>query len=260
MAAAPDLGLRFDAAIARALDVDPAARPSPVELAAQLTTRLETWGVARPNPGAVAAPYPRQGAPSGVDMQAPTRVARERPSAAPPENAALQRPAPQQLALQQLAPQQLAPSPSGRAGYGGRAIFVAMLAVLAVLVLPRLLGGDRGLPGASAEASAEASATASATALSSDGETMLVALSRVDSAIEAARGGKDGLKGRDGNELAQLATSVRTTVDRGDLGAAATAAQALSDRGRALTTGLDRPRRDSLLAAIDGLLAALSPR
>jgi hypothetical protein len=43
------------------------------------------------------------------------------------------------------------------------------------------------------------------------------------------------------------------------LGAAVTAAQALSDRGRAMTTGLDGPRRDSLLAAIDGLLAALSP-
>jgi hypothetical protein len=81
----------------------------------------------------------------------------------------------------------------------------------------------------------------------------------VDAAIGAARGGKNGLNGHDANELEQLAASVRTAVARGDLGAAVTAAQALSDRGRAMTTDLDGARRDSLLAAIDGLLATLSP-
>ena len=258
-AAAPDLGPGFDAALARALDVDPVARPSPTELAAQLATGLEIWGVARPNPGAIAAPYPQEGAPSGVDMEAPTRVARARarPLAAPPQPPAAQQPAAQRPV----------PSPSGRAGYRGRAILVAMLAVLAVLVLPRVLGGGGGFPDASAEASAQgsaatatATATAATTTLPSGAQAILVALGRVDAAIEAARGGKDGLTGRDGNELAQLAASVRTAVDRGDLGAAATAAQALSDRGRALTVGLDKPRRDSLLAAIDALLAALPQR
>jgi serine/threonine-protein kinase len=266
--AAPDLGQGFDAALARSLDVDPVTRPSPTELAAQLATGLEIWGVARPNPGAIAAPYPREGAPSGVDMEAPTRVARARarPSAAPPQPPAAQPPAAQQPAAQHPAAQQPVPSPSGRAGYRGRAILVAMLAVLAVLVLPRVLGAGGGFPGASAEASAEASATATATAtaiattLPSGAETILVALGRVDAAIEAARGGKDGLTGRDASELAQLAASVRSAVDRGDLGAAATAAQTLSDRGRVLTKGLDEPRRDSLLAAIDALLAALPPR
>jgi eukaryotic-like serine/threonine-protein kinase len=277
-AAAPDLGTRFDAALARALAVDPAARPSPAELAAQLATGLEVWGVARPNPGAIAAPYPPSGAPSGVDMEAPTLVARERPSAAQPGIAAPVRPV-----LQQPAARLPAPAPAGRASFVRAAIIVVVLAVLAVLILSRLLGGDGSLPVATASASASASASGSATAsasatasgsatasasatpsasasaLPSGDGTVLVALGRVDAAIETARGGKDGLNGRDANDLAQLSSSVRTAVDRGDAGAAAAAAQALSDRARAMATGLDGPRRDPLLAAIDGLLAALPP-
>ena len=83
-------------------------------------------------------------------------------------------------------------------------------------------------------------------------------LDRVDAAIEGARGGKDGLNGHDGNELAQLAGTVREDVDRGDIGAATTAAQTLSDRARQLTAHLDKKLRDPLLAAIDSLVQALS--
>jgi len=84
-----------------------------------------------------------------------------------------------------------------------------------------------------------------------------VAIDRVDAAIEAARGGKDGLNGRDANELEQLAASVRAAVQRGDLGAARTTASTLADRARALTAGLDADRRQPMLAAIDALVAVL---
>jgi type II secretory pathway pseudopilin PulG len=146
-------------------------------------------------------------------------------------------------------------------------VTVAVLALVAVLVLPRLLGGSDGFEVASPEASAEATAEAtaaeataapSASAISGDVETVLTALSRVDAAIEEARGGKDGLKGRAGTELEQLAGSVRTSVVGGDLDAAATAARALSDQAPDLTKGIDGPRRDAILAAIDDVLAALS--
>jgi hypothetical protein len=80
----------------------------------------------------------------------------------------------------------------------------------------------------------------------------------VDAAIEAARGGKDGLNGKDANELVQLAASVRTALNKGDLGAATKAAQKLSDRADSLAKGLDKGRRDPLLAAIGELLRALS--
>jgi hypothetical protein len=249
-AAAPDLGTRFDAALAGALAADPAARPSPTELAAQLATGLEVHGVARPNAGAVA-----------MDVDAPTVVTAAPPirRAAPPAEPALPQPTAPQPAPRPRVKRQRAATRSSWTRYLGPVIVVAGI-VLAVLFLPRLLGGSGGLPGSSAQASAAASAAASASAaaLPSDTAAILDALSLVDSAIDATRGGKDGLTGRDANELAQLAASVRTAVERGDLDAATTAAQSLADRARALTTNLEKPRRDSLLAAIDGLLRALS--
>ena len=270
-AAAPDLGQRFDEVLSRALDEAPGARPSPVEFAAQLTTRLETWGIARPNPAA-AVPDPQRGGASDVDTEAPTRVAQELPTPARPAVATPQRPGPDEL---DAPPQALgvAPPPAGpsrpmssprrRADYRGLAIVAAALVVAAVLVAPALLGDDPGFqsepPAASVEASPTASATVLATPRPNENEAALLALSQVDREIEAARGGPDGLKGRDGNELEQLANAVRTSVDGGDLDTAADAAQALSDRARALAADLDESRRDPLLAAIDGLLEALSP-
>jgi eukaryotic-like serine/threonine-protein kinase len=244
--AAPDLGTGFDAAMARALDEDPAARPSPTGLAAQLATGLGLSGVARPNPGAMA-----------VDLEAQTVVAVGPPPAAAPV-ARPERP----MAPVVAPPAARRPTPrrpravrSGGTNYLGLAIFVAALLV-AVLALPRLLGGGGGLPSASSAAPTGTSATP--TALPSSAATVLAALDQVDAAIEAARGGKDGLSGRDANELAQLAGTVRQDVNRGDLGAATTAAQALSDRARELTAHLDKKLRDPLLAAIDALLQALS--
>ncbi len=261
-AAAPHLGPSFDAALARALDPDPAARPSPAGLAADVAAALEIGGVAAP-----AAP---PSAPSDVDPEAPTLVASELTSMAPRASAVPQGPIPQQPAAQQPAAWQPAPSPSDRFGRGGVAIFVVVLVVLtalAVLLLPRLMSGKPGLPGASATATPSAAATASAKATASPKATtlptsnaaILAALSRVDAAIEAARGGKHGLNVNAANTLMQLASAVRSAVNLGDLGAAATAAQALSNQGGSLTKELDKSRRDALLAAIDDLLAALPP-
>jgi serine/threonine protein kinase len=268
-AAAPDLGPGFDAAIGRALAADPLARPSPVELAAQLASGLEMWGVARPNPGAVHASDPRQPGLSGVDMDAPTHVALQTPSPAPVQVAPEPSVPPElPVVAERAAPSRsatpVAPPPASRlADYRGPAVIatgLVVLAVLAVLILAGLLGAGGRLPGASASASARSSATQTSAALPSGLDTILKALDRVDAAIEAARGGKDGLSGKDANELAQLASSVRTALGRGDLGAATTAAQALADRADKLTKGLDKRRRESLLAAIHDLQAALSRR
>jgi hypothetical protein len=249
-AAAPDLGGAFDAPLARALSVDPAARPSPTELAGQLAAGMASSGVALPNPGAIGAPYPPSGASPEANMEVPTVVA-----PAPPVPSAV--PSPQSVrlepGLEQPAVRRPAVARPGPASYGGWAILVVVLLVLAVLGIPRLLD-DGGYPGASAGPSA----TAEFTALPTSAVTILDALGPVDAAIESARGGKDGLNGRDANELAQLAASVRTAVDRGDFIAARTSAGNLSDRGRALSTGLDKVRREALLGAIDGLLAAFA--
>lgn len=254
----PDLGTGFDAAVADALDEDPAARPSPTGLAARLATGLGVSGVARPNADAIAASDPRQRPASGVDLEAPTVVAVVPPPSAVPEARPARPMAPvrdQPVARGTVVRRHAASRPGG-CSYLGPAIFVAAL-IVAALLLPRLLGGGSGgLPSPSSAASTGASA--SPTALPSTAPTIVAALNQVDAAIEAARGGKDGLNGHDANELAQLAGTVRQDVDRGDLGAATTAAQALSDRARELTAHLDKEIRDPLLTAIDGLLQALS--
>jgi hypothetical protein len=184
-------------------------------------------------------------------MEAPTRVAPVRPVK---PAAALVEPVPDQPAVQ-ARPAALEPGPrrSDRGRWAALAI-VAVLAILAVTILPRLGGGSPP------SASAATTAGPSASALPSGDTILLVALGRVDAAVEAASGGKDGLTGRDANELMSLVASVRTAVDRGDPAAAIAAARALSDRARELTTTLDRPRRDALMDAIDGLSEALAAR
>lgn len=257
-AVAPELGRGSDAPLAGALDPNPVARPSPTELTRQLAAGLKISGVARPNPGAIAGADPRPGRSSGVDMDAPTIVAAPR-AEAPHVQPRAQEPAPQRSAVRQTAPTR-----SGRIGWGALVILGTVLVILTVIVLPRLQGGG-GLPGASVAASPVASASAAsaaptAAALPSPDATVLAALAQVDTAIDAAGGGKDGLTGRDAKELAELAESVRTAVNRGDFGAAIEATRQLSDRARALSAGLDKPRRDALSAAIDRLSAALAAR
>jgi len=251
-AVAPDLGRAFDGPVARALALDPNARPSPTELTAQLAAGLGVSGVARPNPDVLTRPDSSPGRPGGVDMESTVvaTVKPAQPASRPPEPMVRQQAVNQQPTVDSpTAPRR------GLIGWSALAVSVALLAILAVAFLPRLLGGA-GQPGASA---ASPAASLETTAVPTGYATIVAALGRVDAAIEAARGGKDGLTGRDANELAQLAASVRAAVDRADMAAAAAAARTLADRGREVTKGLDKPRRDALLAAIDGLTEALPP-
>ncbi len=297
-AAAPDLGPRFDVVLGRALAEDPADRPSPTELAAQLVSGGELWGVARPNPGADHEPRPRPKGRSDVDMEAPTRVAPAVVASAlaagaatgglepAPSNPPISAPAPSgpghpgaaevspmpevpvasvRAAARRRTVSRVAPSPSGLDAYPRRVIVgigLVILAILAVLVLPGLLGANGQLPGASRSPSPKASATAaasrSASPVPSGLQAMVAAVDRVDAAIEATRGGKDGLSGKDGNELTQLSASVRNALHRGDVSAAASAAGSLSDRADELAKDLDKHRREALLSAIDALVSALS--
>jgi eukaryotic-like serine/threonine-protein kinase len=257
-AAAPDLGTAFDAPLAQALDPDPDRRPTASELADEFARGLDIEGVASPNPRALGGPNRRGLSASGIDMEAPTVVAAALEVAARsvgprvPQPAEPAFPAPRVAARSRAVP------------VGAMALVVAVVAILVVLSVPRLLGGTASSPaptlgpsGIALPSTTLPSTTLPSTALPSSSPFALGALDRVDSAIEAARGGKDGLTGRDANDLAQLAATVRTDVEQGDLAAATAAAHSLSDRVRNLAKGLDQARRDSLLAAVDGLLAAL---
>jgi serine/threonine protein kinase len=266
-AVSPGVGRGFDAALARGLDANPAIRPSPSDLSNELAGGLEIWGVAQPNPSAVGAASALGGSGSGVDLDAPTVVAvnpppkaAPRPPVLPPSLDAPQPAGPPPTPRQSVRPKRPdeGPSTAGSrlASLGPITVVVAVLAILVALVLPRLLGPGGSIPATTPLAEVT---TPPSSALPSGTQAAFEALGRVDAVIEAARGGKDGLSGRDGNELATLAASVRTALDRGDGTAALAAARQLSDRARALATNLDKTRRDALLASIDALISALGP-
>lgn len=255
-AIAPELGTAFDATLARALDADPQARPSPRDFASELAVALESARIgvaaavettgalpdaARRTLAAGADALP-PGLPPAIDEEAETIIAGPVDEPALPLRPAPTPPPPDSRIVRTGA----RPSLPWRAA--AVIAVVVVLVILASSLVPILMSG----PGASATPTSRPASASPGVA-----QPVLVAIDRVDAAIEAARGGKDGLNGRDANELEQLAASVRAAVQRGDLGAARTAASTLADRARALTAGLDADRRQPMLAAIDALVAVL---
>ena len=265
-AIAPELGTAFDSALARALDHDPGARPSPLEFANELAVAAESGpiGAARlveeegavpgaAGPGLAADADAPPSVPTVIDPDAQTIVAG-------PVDEPVQPGLPVQPLLPGQPPPPERPSPAasptvgavarprrpGRTAAVVAAIVLLMVGVVAATSL--LTGGPVASPTPTARP---------ASASPSVAPSVLAALDRVDSAIEAAKGGKDGLSGKDANELAQLAGSVRTAVQRNDLGAARTAANTLTNRARALGAGLDSDRRQPLLDAVAALGKAL---
>jgi eukaryotic-like serine/threonine-protein kinase len=244
-ATAPELGNAFDSTLARALDEDPDARPSPREFANQLSA-----AAGQPvGPGLAAAADASPAVTPVIDPEARTIVAGPVHDAAPP--------------LRPAAPPSVPPAPApppGTPTVGAAArpfrpwriaaviVAVALLLLVAVSAVPMLTSG----PGASPTPTARPASASPGVA-----QPVLAAIDRVDAAIDAARGGKDGLNGRDANELAQLAASVRTAVERGALEAARTAANTLADRARALSAGLDPDRRQAMVDAVDALVKLL---
>jgi serine/threonine protein kinase len=240
--AAPDLGTMFDQPVASALATDPTSRTSASEFAAGLAAAA-TAAEAETEVGAtVASAVARPNLPlAAADLEAP---------AAP-------------IWQSRAAPA----SPSlDRIFTNWRVVLVAIgVVIIAIILLAGLsgllFGGSAkgpapSLPSASPLTSIAPSATPALTPAPSS--SIPAALDAVDAAIQSARGGPDSLNGKDANELAGLAATVRQDMTTGNLAAALTDAQALADHAQQLTDKLDPARRDPLLAAIGGLIAALS--
>jgi eukaryotic-like serine/threonine-protein kinase len=250
-AIAPELGTAFDAALARALDEDPGARPSPREFANELAVAGDRGLVDARPAGDADAPA---GLATAIDPEAQTIVAG-------PVDEPVQPPLPVQPLLPGQPPRPERPSPAAsptvaaaarrppRPGRTAAVVAAVVLLMVGAVAATSLLTGGPGATPTPTARPASASPTVA--------QPAFAALDRVDVAVEAARGGKDGLNGKDANELAQLAASVRTAVQRGDLGAARTTASALADRARELSAGLDADRRQPLLDAVDALVKAL---
>ena len=144
----------------------------------------------------------------------------------------------------------------------GLGIVAIALGVVVVALLFSRSGSTPGssLPGASESGAASIpgstqSPTPTATPAAADAAQQ--ALDAVLAAIEQARGGKDGLKGNDANELVSLADDVGRALDAADFEAALGAADRLADRAEKASKELDKARREALQDAIEVLRAAI---
>jgi serine/threonine-protein kinase len=270
---APALGRAFDDVVLDALAVDPNRRPDALAFGSGLGAALGRWSRSG-RPGAVPVVA---AAPPAADLADESDVAMARvnqradhdvttATAVPLEaTAALDLPAPPPAAEGAPTP---APRPYPEAArrsadanrgqrIGGLAVLAALAAVAlaAAITLPGLLGALGSGPaaslavvgGASPSISASASAAASASLLPSAAPSPTIdsartALDDVVAAISAAKGGPDGLKGKEANELDSAAARVRRDLDAGDRAAALKDARALDKRVRDAT---DKLRSDA---------------
>jgi serine/threonine-protein kinase len=202
-------------------------------------------GVARLNPMAYPADYKR----AAADRSAVGRPAADRPVA--------DRPA--------VGPSVVAPgdAPTGPASRVLAGLGIVTLA-LGVIVVGLLLSGGGSTPGSSLPGTSEPVAstpapTQSPTPAITPGaaDAAQQALDAVLVAIERARGGRDGLKGGDANELDDLANDVGRALDASDFEAARSATDRLAERADKVSKGLDKARREALANAIVALQAAI---
>jgi flagellar hook-basal body complex protein FliE len=84
-----------------------------------------------------------------------------------------------------------------------------------------------------------------------------VAVDEVFAAINAARGGRDGLNGSDAHDLESLAANVRSAHQDSDFEAAREATDKLRERADKLTENMDEGRRERLRDAIAALEDAI---
>lgn len=265
----PELGTSFDQAIAAGLAPNPQDRPDALSFSSALTTALGRWARSgRPGLGttgdmAVAAFQPRGDGPTD-DATTAMALPMAATAAVP-------------LARQSIEPAARPRNPSrsrARPGWvGPAAAFVAILLAVAI-VGPRLVdmvGPAGALPGsgtpsirpsrspaASSSASLPPSPSPSAARSPSPSvDPARGAIDAVDAAITRARGGPDGLKGKEANDLQSLAARVRADLDGGDRTKALKDARALDDRIRRDADHLRDDDAARLKAASSDLLRAL---
>ena len=271
--AAPALGRAFDDVVLDALAVDPNRRPDALAFGSGLGAALGRWSRSG-RPGALPVV---PAAPPAADLADEGDVAMARvnqradhdvttATAVPLEaTAALDLPVPVPAVAGPPTPVQRPYSEPVRRPVdasrgqriGGLAVLAALAAVAlaAAITFPALLaalGGGPGasLPvagGASPSAPPSASAVASASVPPSSAPSPTVdpartALDDVVAAISAAKGGPNGLKGKEANELDSAAARVRRDLDAGDLAAALKDARALDKSVRDAT---DKLRSDA---------------
>jgi len=263
---APALGTAFDEAVLRSLAIDPGRRPAALDFGVELSTALGRWRRTR-GPSTVPAVAAAAGsaidhadtsAPTALDLTPTTALDVGPPHVEPRADAD-------------------GPARAARSSTPWIGAAIVVLAIAAVLLLPRLLGGTAP-PGSSpavgglaspsfaspsgASPSPSTSPSAGLSPSPTVGPTATIdpvtaRLDDVDAAIAAARGGPDGLKGKQANELAAQAAKVRRDVQAGQRAAALHDARDLDRRARDVGEDLDEARANRLTAATAALVRAL---
>jgi hypothetical protein len=276
---APDLGRAFDGIVGAGLAVRPDDRPDALTFASGLAPALGRWtrdgGPARRSiAGAIEAPI---GDPSLVGvarspagdppmddettaMSIPVGATATIPVTAAAD-AAIRRP------VSPIAERRGAPARS----WLGRAIVVAALVLAAGAVLAGLTSSPSGGPTAplatrsASPASATVPSASPSTASPSPAATPAptadparAALAEMGAAIDAARGGHDGLKGKEANDLQGRVGAVQEALDAGDRNAALDEARQLDDRVGELSDRLAEDQAARLRAASADLVQTLS--
>ena len=255
---APELGPAFDDVIGAALAPLPADRPDALEIATGLTAALGRWsrdgGAVR---RAAAATPPDAGSPDDATTAMAVPIG--------------------QTARIPIEPIHRTPPPPARrrtrpsAGLLLPAAAVLAVVLAAAFVLPRLGGLVGGATGPSARASATipsaqpslgpsaspSVAISPSIAPSASLDPAIAALNQVDAAIAAAKGGPNGLKGKDANALESMAAAVRRALSAGDRRAALDAARKLDKRISDVADKIGRDQAARLESASSDLLDAL---
>jgi serine/threonine-protein kinase len=259
-AVAPTLGTAFDGLLAETLATDPADRPGLNAFTAGLVAALAA-GEAAARPAAEAAAAMR--ANPGVAPASDPDQLEETERIAVPVGATRAAPIPPQPPRPTRATR--ASPPRERRMPSTAALLLATAVVAAAVLLS--LGGR--IPGATSASASSTEATASPTVAPSPSipaspsptpdpaAPALAALDQVVTAINAAKGGHDGLNGKAAGELLDLVGDVRRALENEDMDAARTAADRLADRANKASKGLDKDRAQALSDAIETLIDAV---
>ena len=273
----PRLSGAFDAVVAAGLSAEPAERPSLNAFISGLVAALdrapespvaETAGpdAAPPTPAVpAAAAVPAASVPAAAVAAVPADPLDDTTLVVP----ALPTRIPPAMPPRRRDPASRRPARRNSFPIGAAALTLVLigLVVLALSGLSALLQAAGGTATASPSQSSELpspgatvpsptpSPAPSPSPTADPAAAAIEALGTVFTAIDNARGGKDGLKGGEANELNDLALQIGQQLRSGDYDAARATALSLQDRVRKVH--LDKKRSEAILSAIDDVLSKI---
>jgi serine/threonine-protein kinase len=291
---APELGPAFDDIVGAALAVDPAGRPDALSLASGLASALGRWmrdgGPARRAAASTGREATKAAVAGAALVGSPSLVGVGRAPAGDPvlvddatTAVAIPLGATASIPVEAADPRPFAPDGTGTSGrrasvWIGRAttvtafVFAVLIALIGIALIGRLASAPPPTPGSSAGASSvplpspsvpsiapsiAASPSAAAASPTPSQDPARASLSAMDAAISAARGGSDGLKGKDANDLEKRTADIRRALDAGDRAEALDLARKLDRRVADLADHLGKDQASRLRTASRNLVQSL---